>query len=86
LTPHQILDNEQQTWLALVEYVWQNNVDCDLWVGDTLDVPTTPDVAAIAKRNFEHFQAAGGKTDHIKVTHDPTEASKVCSISANKHR
>ncbi|KAL4773191.1 FAD dependent oxidoreductase-domain-containing protein [Aspergillus nidulans var. acristatus] len=75
-----ILDNEQQTWLALVEYVRQNNVDCDLWVGDTLDVPKTPDVAAIAKRNFEHFQAAGGKADHIKVTHDPTEASKISHI------
>ncbi|KAL4995649.1 FAD dependent oxidoreductase-domain-containing protein [Aspergillus recurvatus] len=75
-----ILDNEQQTWIALVEYVRQNNVDCDLWVGDTLDVPTTPDVAAIAKRNFEWFQAAGGKVDHIKVTHDPTEASKISHI------
>ncbi|KAL4974040.1 FAD dependent oxidoreductase-domain-containing protein [Aspergillus desertorum] len=61
-----ILDNEQQTWLALVEYVQQNNVDCDFWVGDTLDVPTTADVAAIAKKNFERFQAAGGKVDHIK--------------------
>ncbi|KAL4814714.1 FAD dependent oxidoreductase-domain-containing protein [Aspergillus spinulosporus] len=75
-----ILENEQQTWLALVEYVRQNNVDCDLWVGDTLDVPTTPEVAAIAKKNFEHFKAAGGKVDHIKVTHDPTEASKISHI------
>ncbi|KAL4748649.1 hypothetical protein BDW72DRAFT_205452 [Aspergillus terricola var. indicus] len=74
-----ILDNEQQTWLALVEYVRQNNVDCDLWVGDTLDVPTTPDVAAVAKRNFERFQATGGKVDHVKSTHDPTEASRFIS-------
>ncbi|KAL4990058.1 hypothetical protein BDW68DRAFT_175418 [Aspergillus falconensis] len=61
-----ILDNEQQTWLALVEYVRQNNVDCDLWVGDTLEVPITTDVAAIAKKNFERFRAAGGKISHIK--------------------
>ncbi|KAL6238259.1 hypothetical protein BDW75DRAFT_228082 [Aspergillus navahoensis] len=70
----------KQTWLTLVEYVRQNNVDCDLWVGDTLDVPITPDVAAIAKKNFERFQAAGGKVDHVKVTHDPTEASKISHI------
>ncbi|RDW67337.1 NAD(P)/FAD-dependent oxidoreductase [Aspergillus mulundensis] len=75
-----ILDNEQQTWLALVEYVRQNNVDCDLWVGDTLDVPTTPEVADLAKKNFERFRAAGGKVDHIKVTHDPEEASKISHI------
>lgn len=61
----------------MVEYIRQNNVDCDLWVGDTLDVPVTPEVAAAAKTNFERFKAAGGNVSHIKVTHDPVEAQKV---------
>ena len=81
LTSPQILQNEQDTWKALVRYVRENDVDCDLWVGDTLDVPMTPEVAVLAKENFERYTRAGGKVDHIKVTQDPAEASKVL-----KHR
>ncbi|KAH8881112.1 DAO-domain-containing protein [Thozetella sp. PMI_491] len=76
----QILENEQKTWEALVSYVREEKVDCDLWVGDTLDVPMTQEVAAAAKDNFDRFKAAGGKTDHIKVTLDPTEASKISRL------
>ncbi|KAL3453240.1 FAD dependent oxidoreductase-domain-containing protein [Aspergillus insuetus] len=75
-----ILQNEQDTWSALVKYVRENNVDCDLWVGDTLDVPVTPEVAATAKTNFERYKAAGGKVDHIKVTHDPATAAEISQI------
>ncbi|KAL4778835.1 FAD dependent oxidoreductase-domain-containing protein [Aspergillus varians] len=75
-----ILENEQQTWSALVKYVRENNVDCDLWVGDTLDVPVTPEVAATARETFERFKAAGGKVDHIKVTHDPPKAAEISHI------
>jgi hypothetical protein len=73
----QILQHEQQTWSDLVQYIRENDIDCDLWVGDTLDVPVTPDVADIAKDAFNRLKAAGGKVDHIKVTHDPAEAAKV---------
>jgi hypothetical protein len=73
----QILKNEQDTCSALVRYVRENNVDCDLWVGDTLDVPVTPEVAATAKKKFERFKAAGGKVDHITVTHEPAKAKEV---------
>jgi glycine/D-amino acid oxidase-like deaminating enzyme len=55
-------------------------VDCDLWIGDTLDVPMTPEVASVAKDVFEDFKAAGGKIDHIKITHDPVEAAKISRI------
>lgn len=72
-----ILENEQQTWSDLVQYVRQNSVDCDLWVGDTLDVPVTAEVAAIAKDTYEGFKAAGGKVDHIKVFHDSAIAAQV---------
>lgn len=72
-----ILENEHQTWSDLVQYVRQNNVDCDLWVGDTLDVPVTPEVAAIARDTYEAFKAAGGRVDHIKVFHDPATAAQV---------
>ncbi|KAL3466249.1 FAD dependent oxidoreductase [Aspergillus heterothallicus] len=75
-----ILENEQETWSNLVKYVHENNVDCDLWVGETLDVPVTPEVAATAKNNFERYKAAGGKVDHIKVTHDPAAAAEISQI------
>ncbi|KAK6085218.1 putative FAD dependent oxidoreductase [Seiridium cupressi] len=71
-----ILQTEQQTWSDLATYVQENSVDCNLWIGDTLDVPVTTSAAEIAKSIFESYKAAGGKVDHIKVTHDPTEATK----------
>ncbi|RDW60293.1 hypothetical protein BP5796_11899 [Coleophoma crateriformis] len=72
-----ILQNEGQTWSDLVQYVRENDVDCDLWVGNTLDVPVTPEAAEIAKDVYDRFKAAGGKTDHIEVTPEPAEAAKV---------
>ncbi|OTB07281.1 hypothetical protein M426DRAFT_86393 [Hypoxylon sp. CI-4A] len=76
----QIIENEQRTWESLVKYVRDNQVDCDLWVGDTLDVPMTKEVADLANLTFERYKAAGGKVDHIKVTHDPEEAAKISRI------
>ncbi|KAI3391130.1 hypothetical protein diail_7915, partial [Diaporthe ilicicola] len=75
-----ILQNEQETWESLVQYIKDKKVDCDLWVGDTLDVAMTPEVATLARDIFERYQAAGGKTDHIKVTLDPAEASKISRL------
>ena len=63
-----------------MDYVRKNKVDCDLWVGDTLDVPVTPEVAEAARTKFERFKAAGGKVDHIKVTLDPAKAVAVSHI------
>jgi len=78
-----ILDNEQATWEALVAYVKENNVDCDLWVGETLDIPLDDEVAKLAKEMFERYAAAGGKVDGIQVTHDPVEAAqKTCIKNA----
>lgn len=82
----QILQNEQQTWSDLVQYVREHDVDCDLWVGDTLDVPVDPEVASITKDTFERLKAAGGNVDHIKVTHDPAEAAKVLKSIAEPMR
>ncbi|KAI4629215.1 uncharacterized protein J4E87_003477 [Alternaria ethzedia] len=79
-----ILDNEQATWEALVAYVKENNVDCDLWVGETLDVPLDEEVAKIAKEIFERYAEAGGKVDHIQVTHDPVEAAQKSRIRSAK--
>lgn len=76
----QILENEQQTWSELVQYVRNNKVDCDLWVGDTLDIPMNPEIAGITNGLFERFKAAGGKVDHIKVTLDPAEAAEISRI------
>ncbi|KAH7389681.1 FAD dependent oxidoreductase-domain-containing protein [Phaeosphaeria sp. MPI-PUGE-AT-0046c] len=79
-----IMENEAATWKALVEYVQENEVDCDLWIGDTLDVPVTDEVAKTAKEMFERYKAAGGKVGHITVTHDPDEAVKMSRIKSAK--
>lgn len=63
-----------------MKYVRENDVDCDLWIGDTLDVPMTPEVAAITKDSFQSLKAAGGRVDHIKVIHDPAEAAKISGL------
>lgn len=79
-----ILNNEAITWNALVGYVREHNVDCDLWVGDTLDVPVDDEVARLAKEVFERYREAGGKVDHIKVTHDHADAARVSRIKDAK--
>lgn len=63
-----------------MRYILENGVDCDLWVGDTMDVPMTPQVADTTKDIFDSFKSAGGTVDHIKVTYDPVEASKLSRI------
>ncbi|KAF1967608.1 DAO-domain-containing protein [Bimuria novae-zelandiae CBS 107.79] len=79
-----IMQNEATTWRALVAYVQEHNVDCDLWVGDTYDVPLDDDVAKVAKACFERYKALGGKVDHIRVTRDPAEAAKISRIKNAK--
>jgi len=79
-----IMDDEAATWKALVAYVQENKVDCDLWIGDTLDVPVDEEVAEALKEMFERYQRAGGKTDHVKVTYDPKEAVRVSKIKSAK--
>ncbi|OJJ94769.1 hypothetical protein ASPACDRAFT_127920 [Aspergillus aculeatus ATCC 16872] len=75
-----ILQNEQQTWSELVRYIQENNVECEHWTGPTLDVPITPEAARKARTTFERYKAAGGKVDHIKVTHDPQEAAEISQM------
>uniref|UniRef100_A0A8H7K554 FAD dependent oxidoreductase domain-containing protein n=1 Tax=Bionectria ochroleuca TaxID=29856 RepID=A0A8H7K554_BIOOC len=79
-----ILQNEQETWSSVVDYVRSNNVDCELWVGDTLDVPVTWESADDAKEIFERYKTAGGNFDHIKVTNDPVKARQVSRINGAK--
>jgi glycine/D-amino acid oxidase-like deaminating enzyme len=79
-----IMNNEAETWRALVAYVKENNVDCDLWVGETMDVPLDEEVAKVAKEVFDRYRDAGGKVDHIQVTHDPAEAAKITRIKGAK--
>lgn len=79
-----IMDNEQATWRALVAYVKENNVACDLWIGETLDVPLDDEVAKIAREVFERYVEAGGKVEHIEAIHDPIEAAKKSRIKSAK--
>lgn len=73
----QILENEHQTWSEVVTYVQEHNVDCDLWIGDTFDVPITEDAADTARAALDAFQEAGGKANHVKVIDDPIKAAEV---------
>ncbi|RAK78991.1 NAD(P)/FAD-dependent oxidoreductase [Aspergillus fijiensis CBS 313.89] len=75
-----ILQNEQQTWSELVRYIQENSVECEHWTGPTWDVPITPEAARKARTTFERYKAAGGKVDHIKVTHDPQEAAEISQM------
>ncbi|WRT64413.1 uncharacterized protein IL334_001345 [Kwoniella shivajii] len=71
-----ILANEQQTWQDVVSYIRKHNVDCDLWVGKTLDVLMTKELAETAAKNFSDFELAGGDTSKIEVTTESVEAEK----------
>jgi glycine/D-amino acid oxidase-like deaminating enzyme len=78
-----IMNNEADTWKGLVIQVQDNNVDCDLWVGYTLEVPLD-DIAKVTKEVFERYRDADGKVDHIRVTHDPAEAAQISKIKTAK--
>lgn len=71
-----ILANEQDTWEHLVAFIREEKIDCDLWVGKTLDVAMTEEVAALAADTFNRFKAAGGPTSHIEHITDRDEAVK----------
>ncbi|KAF7362646.1 FAD-dependent oxidoreductase [Mycena venus] len=75
-----LLEHEFKTWSRLVEYVLKENVDCDLWVGDTLDVAMSEEVASKATAVYDAYKAYGGKVDHIKYIPDPVEAEKVSRL------
>lgn len=79
-----IIKNEGETWKALVEYVRENEVDCDLWVGDTLDVPVDEEVAKTAKEVFQRYKDAGGDVGHIRVTENEDEARQWSKIKSAK--
>jgi glycine/D-amino acid oxidase-like deaminating enzyme len=79
-----ITNNEADTSKALIGYVQDNNVDRDFWVGDTLEVPLDDDTAEVTKEIFERYRDAGGKVDHIRVTHDPAEAAQISKIKNAK--
>ena len=76
----QIMENEQRTWSSIVEYVRENNVDCDLFVGDTYDVPVTTEAAETAAQTYDAVKAVGGRLQPVRATSDPAEAEKVYLI------
>ncbi|KAF8177553.1 DAO-domain-containing protein [Mycena galopus ATCC 62051] len=75
-----VLENELETWTRVVEYIRQENVDCDLWVGDTLDVAMSKEVAAENVAVYDAYKAYGGKVDHIKYISDAAEAEQVSRL------
>ncbi|KAJ7584443.1 DAO-domain-containing protein [Mycena floridula] len=76
-----LLANEQEAWERAVAYIRRENVDCELWVGTTLDVAMDEAVAAQAENIFHRFQAAGGQTNHIEHITDREEAVKRSRIN-----
>ncbi|KAJ6592795.1 DAO-domain-containing protein [Mycena capillaripes] len=79
-----LLEHEFETWSRLVEFVGKEKVDCDLWVGDTLDVAMSEEVASKAAAVFEAYKAYGGKVDHVSYISDPAEAEKVSRLKGAK--
>ncbi|GBE83026.1 DAO-domain-containing protein [Sparassis crispa] len=77
-----ILANEQETWERLVAFIREEKVDCDLWVGDTLDVAVTTEVAEDMASVWESYKAAGGKVDHVKYVADKEEAVKISRLKS----
>ncbi|KAJ7174991.1 DAO-domain-containing protein [Mycena crocata] len=75
-----LLEHEWETWTRLVKFVEKGKVDCELWVGDTLDVAMSQEVAVKALASFEAYKAYGGKVDHIRYISDPSEAEKVSRL------
>ncbi|KAJ6493199.1 DAO-domain-containing protein [Mycena sanguinolenta] len=75
-----VLENELETWTRLVDYIRKENVDCDLWVGDTLDVAMSKEVASYLGGIYNDYKAYGGKVDHINYISDATEAEKVSRL------
>ncbi|KAJ6516668.1 DAO-domain-containing protein [Mycena vitilis] len=75
-----LLEHEFETWTHLVNFVRKENVDCDLWVGDTFDVAMSQDIVNKSVAVFEAYTAYGGKVDHIKHISDPVEAEKVSRL------
>lgn len=65
--------------MSLVQYVRENNVECDLWVGETLDVAIDADASELANNTFGRFKAAGGRVDHVTIISDPAQAVEVGS-------
>ncbi|KAK0503316.1 DAO-domain-containing protein [Armillaria luteobubalina] len=76
-----ILANEQETFEQVVRYIHKYNVDCDLWVGKTLDVTMNEKVATKAASIFERCRTAGGNVDHVEHITDRTEAIKRSRIN-----
>ena len=96
----QILKNEFETWSALKRYVLENEVDCDLWVGKTvnplnrrtkcldadaqLDVMMTEEAYEQAEDAMRRFVAAGGDRSAITSILDASEAEKVSRLRGAK--
>ncbi|KAK0483682.1 DAO-domain-containing protein [Armillaria novae-zelandiae] len=76
-----ILANEQEAFKRVVGYIQIHNVECDLWVGKTLDVVIDEEVAAKTDGIFERYRAAGGNVDHVEHITDRTEAIKRSRIN-----
>ncbi|ORX34976.1 putative FAD dependent oxidoreductase [Kockovaella imperatae] len=79
-----ILANEQETWEKLVAYVREHKVDCELWVGKTLDVMMTEDCAADAAKTMAAFKAAGGDASKIEVVTEAFEAERLSRLKGAK--
>ncbi|KAJ7758602.1 DAO-domain-containing protein [Mycena metata] len=76
-----LLEHELETWNRIVEIIKKENIDCDLWVGDTLDVAMSPEVATKTAAVFDAYKAYGGKVDQVKYISDPAEAEKVSRLT-----
>ncbi|KAF7350695.1 FAD-dependent oxidoreductase [Mycena sanguinolenta] len=75
-----LLEHEFKTWTRVVDYVRKENVDCDLWVGDTLDVAMSKEVASQVAAVYNDYKSHGGNVDRVNYISDAAEAEKVSRL------
>ncbi|KII89732.1 hypothetical protein PLICRDRAFT_39889 [Plicaturopsis crispa FD-325 SS-3] len=75
-----ILDNEWETYSRLVDFVRKEQIDADMWLGDTLDVAMTAEIAQAGISEFEAYARAGGNVSRVQMITDKAEAARISRI------
>nr|XP_018259110.1 uncharacterized protein I303_08654 [Kwoniella dejecticola CBS 10117]OBR81268.1 hypothetical protein I303_08654 [Kwoniella dejecticola CBS 10117] len=69
---------------ALVNFIKQNKIECEVWDGKTMDVMMDDTMVERAAETMRAFEAAGGDSSFTDVILDPIEAERVSRIKGAK--
>ncbi|WWC73169.1 uncharacterized protein I206_107135 [Kwoniella pini CBS 10737] len=79
-----ILANEKETREALVKFIEDNKIQCEVWNGKTMDVMMDNTVVEKAAETMKAFKAAGGDASFIDVILNPAEAEDISRVKGAK--